>query len=306
MLKESDKYMKVYNFKKIDAFAAKTSSGNPAGYILLDSPSEISNYEMLRIAKELKGFVNEVGYVSRVSEDTFNLKFYSSEREVDLCGHATIAIMYDLLSTNEELRKVNPIFIETNRGKLIVENKIEEEDAVFIMAPEPIETHKLPAIQSIADSLKINIEEINGTYPLSIINAGLTTLIVPVRTLDSILAINPDFEELKNFCVNAEIDIIEVFTGDVVGKNSNYRTRVFAPRFGYMEDPATGSGNSALGYYLVKNKMWETSSLVIEQNGFRDEYNIVKLNKKIDEQGNCRVLFGGGAVTRIEGKYILH
>ena len=51
---------------------------------------------MLQIAKELKGFVKEVGYVFGTSEGSFDLKYFSSEREVDFCGHATIAIMYDL------------------------------------------------------------------------------------------------------------------------------------------------------------------------------------------------------------------
>jgi PhzF family phenazine biosynthesis protein len=80
---------------------------------------------------------------------------------------------------------------------------------------------------------------------------------------------------------------------------------VFAPTFGYIEDPATGSGNSAFGYYLLKNAMWKAETIVIEQNGLLEEFNIVKLQKQTDEKGNNHVLFGGGAVTRIEGKYIL-
>ncbi len=60
--------MKELKFKKIDAFAAHKSSGNPAGYILLESLKDITEKEMLQIAKELKGFVNEVGYVAQTSE----------------------------------------------------------------------------------------------------------------------------------------------------------------------------------------------------------------------------------------------
>jgi len=44
---------------------------------------------MQAIARELKGFVNEVGYLCRLDKDLFDLKYYSSEREVDFCGHAT-------------------------------------------------------------------------------------------------------------------------------------------------------------------------------------------------------------------------
>jgi predicted PhzF superfamily epimerase YddE/YHI9 len=47
--------------KKIDAFATINSGGNPAGYVLLNSADDISVDEMQHMARELKGFVNEVG-----------------------------------------------------------------------------------------------------------------------------------------------------------------------------------------------------------------------------------------------------
>ncbi len=121
--------------------------------------------------------------------------------------------------------------------------------------------------------------------------------------MDSILAIAPDLKELKEFCLDAKIDIIEVFTPNVREKTNDYRTRVFAPTFGYIEDPATGSGNSAFGYYLIKNNLWKKETLTIEQNGMLDNFNIVRLQKQIDDNNNQRVCFGGGAITRIEGKY---
>lgn len=297
--------MKEFKFKKIDAFATVNSEGNPAGYIALDSFSDITDKEMLQIVKELKGFVNEVGYIVKMSANEFTLKYYSAEREVDFCGHATIAILYDLMKYDADLQQFDTISIKTNRGVLKVENKIKEEEAVFIQAPEPFEKTLLPDVKELAENLRIKVDEIDTDYPVSIINAGLTTLLVPIKTLKSILDITPDIEVLKKFCIKSEIDIIEVFTDDVSNKKNSYRTRVFAPTFGYLEDPATGSGNSAFGYYLLKNNLWKTETVIIEQNGFKDEYNIVKLRKQTDEKGNTKVLFGGGAITRIEGKYII-
>ncbi|PXV68796.1 PhzF family phenazine biosynthesis protein [Dysgonomonas alginatilytica] len=297
--------MKEFKFKKIDAFATVNSMGNPAGYISLDSFSDITDKEMLQIAKELKGFVNEVGYIVKTSADEFELKYYSAEREVDFCGHATIAIMYDLLKNDIDLQQFDSLKIKTNRGVLTVENKIKEQDAVFIQAPEPFEKALLPDSKDIAKNLKIEINEIDPDFSVSIINAGLTTLLVPIKTQVSILNIFPDIDELKEFCIKSEIDIIEVFTKDVSNKSNNFRTRVFAPTFGYLEDPATGSGNSAFGNYLLGCKLWETETIIIEQNSFKDQYNIVKLQKQTDGKGDIRVFFGGGAVTRMEGKYII-
>ncbi|MBK7095655.1 MAG: PhzF family phenazine biosynthesis protein [Saprospiraceae bacterium] len=299
--------MKEFNFKKMDAFATSKSAGNPAGCIFLNSVNEITPGDMLRIAQELQGFVNEVGYVFKTNDDQYQLKFYSSEREVDFCGHATIAIMYDMLKNDPDLQLLDTIQIKTNRGILKVLNRIKNEDALFIFSPEPYEIDVMPGILELSANMKISSDIIDNRFPISIINAGLSTLIVPIKTLNGILNITPELDMLKDFCIKYGIDIIEVFTGEVTDSSSNYRTRVFAPTFGYLEDPATGSGNSAFGYYLIKNNMWQNDTVVtIEQNGEKEKFNIVKLQKHIDEKGNIRVLFGGGAITRIKGKYLLH
>ncbi|PKM49696.1 MAG: PhzF family phenazine biosynthesis protein [Firmicutes bacterium HGW-Firmicutes-7] len=295
--------MKEFLFKKIDAFATKYSDGNPAGYILLDSFFDIEEKEMLKIAKELKGYVNEVGYMARINVDTYKLRYFSSEREVEFCGHATIAIMYDHIKNNNNIDGLSEIKIITNKGELIVENRIKEDNAVFIMSPSPKYNMTQISIDLIAKALKIRNSDISAEP--EIINAGLETLIVSIGSLDTLLNIEPNLEELKEFCVGNGIDIIEVFCSEVNNEDNLYRTRVFAPTFGYLEDPATGSGNSAFGYYLLKDNKWEGNLISIEQNGDRDRYNVIKLKTAIDIKGIKRVLFGGGAVVRIEGKYNL-
>jgi PhzF family phenazine biosynthesis protein len=174
------------------------------------------------------------------------------------------------------------------------------------MSPIPEVKKEIPDIGKISAGLKIQVNEIDMSMPIKIINAGLWTLIVPIKTLKSILSIFPDIDELKEFCISSCIDIIEVITKDVADKTHNYRTRVFAPTFGYLEDPATGSGNSAFGYYLLNNDKWDRETVTIEQNGKIDNYNIVKLRKRKDDNNIERVLFGGGAITRIDGEYIIH
>jgi len=149
------------------------------------------------------------------------------------------------------------------------------------------------------------LDEINNDYPATIVNAGLETLIVPIKSLNGILSISPEFDELKGFCIENEIDIITVYTDEVSDKENSYRTRVFAPTFGYLEDPATGSGNSAFGYYLLKNKIWDGTFMPVEQNGSIENPNIIKLMAKDTEGAKPQVVFGGGAIVRIDGEYIL-
>jgi Predicted epimerase, PhzC/PhzF homolog len=69
---------------------------------------------------------------------------------------------------------------------------------------------------------------------------------------------------------------------------------------GYLEDPATGSGNSAFGYYMLKNKIWDGAYTTIEQGGADRIFNAVNLNY-VDN----KILFGGRATVRIKGVYYL-
>jgi len=297
--------MKKFRFKKIDAFATQKSGGNPAGYIWLDSKADISVVEMMQIAKELKGFVNEVGFINKKSDNLFDLRFYSSEREVDFCGHATIAIMYDLIKNNEDLRQRNVVKIQTNRGELEVENRIESEDAVFVMSPVPEVIKEIPGINKISAGLKIQISEIDSSLPISIINAGLSTLIIPIKSLKSILSILPDLNELKEFCIRSGIDIIEVFTKDVANNTNDYRTRVFAPIYGYLEDPATGSGNGCLAAYLSKYEYFgiKNIDITVEQGFEINRPSILQLKTKNNSK-NVEVYVGGQVLLVAKGKFI--
>lgn len=297
--------MKKFKFKKINAFATEQSDGNPAGMVYLDDSDDISEDEMLRVAKELKGFVSEVGYVRQIDKKKFDLKYYSSEREVDFCGHATIAIMYDLIKNSNELIKTKQINIITKKGELEVENRINEENAVFISAPKPTFSAKKISQDSIENSLKIDASKIDESCPISIINAGLETLIVPIKSLKGILSISPNLDDLKSFCSFNNVDIITVYSRDVFNADNKFRTRVFAPAFGYLEDPATGSGNSALGYYLIKNKIWDGAFMSIEQNASAEDSNIIKLMAKYTKDQKPQIVFGGGAIVKIEGEYLL-
>jgi PhzF family phenazine biosynthesis protein len=297
--------MKTFSFKKIDAFATTTSSGNPAGVISLSTRNDITDQEMQRIAREMKGFVSEVGYLWQHDDDTYGLRYFSSEREVEFCGHATIAIMHDLIRNNARLLHKEVISIVTNKGRLEVENRIPDENAVYITAPDPVFVSAAIDKNRLAEALKIAFNEISDNYPVSVVNAGLETLIVPIKTLETVLSLSPQQDELKSYCRKNSVDIITVFTDEPAHKPNRFRTRVFAPTFGYLEDPATGSGNAAFGYYLLKNGKWDGKPMTLEQNGDHVSPNIVKLITRKAENGKVRVLFGGGAIVRIQGEYLL-
>lgn len=295
--------MKTFPFKKIDAFTRGQSSGNPCACIYLNDVADITPDEMQRIARELKGFVNEVVYLFPEKQGCL-LKYYSAECEVDFCGHGTIGIMYDYISNHPDLfaRDVIPIRVKDER--LAVYNRVAGEDCVYITAPLPSFYTVAPGKNEIAGALNIRAEDLDDRFDQALVNAGLNTLIVPVHGLETVLSLLPDEAALKKFCLNHNLDIVLVFTDDVADPRHQFRTRVFAPKFGYLEDPATGSGNSAFGYYLSKRDLWDGNGISIEQNLSRHCPNIIKLDT-VKQGSDIRVIFGGAASVKIEGAYTL-
>ncbi len=291
---------KRFTYRKLDAFTSGKSKGNPAACLYLEKDQQLTEEEMLTIAKDHKGFVSEVVYCSPLDDNAYRLRYYSSECEVEFCGHGTIACMYNLVKSNKELQQTKEITIKTNKGDLKVYNELQSLDAVFITAPAPEYLEVKPSLTDIAFNLQTTVEVLNQQHPVMLIDAGLRTLIVPIMNLDNILGLQPDEPKLKEFCLNNDIDIILVFSNDIADKLNKIRTRVFAPKFGYLEDPATGSGNSAMGYYMLKNEMWNGDPVSIEQNAEKELFNTVKLKTL-----NNQILFGGSAVVKIDGEYFL-
>jgi PhzF family phenazine biosynthesis protein len=291
--------MKTFEYRKIDAFTSGKSLGNPAACIYLQERENLTETEMLDIAKQHKDFVSEVIYCTPKSENTFELIYFSSECEVDFCGHGTIACMYSLITKNSNLISQKEISIVTNKkGALTVFNEIETQNAVYITAPKPQYIGSNLQISEIAGNLSLNQNQLSISHPIDLINAGLRTLIVPLVNLDDEITVFPNEQRLKNFCLNNGIDIILIYTLETDNPQNMAHTRVFAPKFGYLEDPATGSGNSAFGYYMLKNGIWDGKPITIEQGGKDMIFNTVNLVYR-----NHQMLFGGKATTRIKGVY---
>lgn len=290
--------MKTYPYYKLNAFTIGNSEGNPAAFLDLGT-DPLSEDAMLAIAKEHSGFVSEVVYVNRDDTGSILLTYYSSECEVAFCGHGTIATMYEVIRRDDGLRNSPVIEIGTNRmGRLNIYNHINEEDCIYISAPDPLMIGCSLSRQSIAAALGIKDGAISDSLPLDIIDAGLRTLIVPIKNLADEISMYPHEEGLKQYCLKNSVDIVLVYSMETAGPGYFAHTRVFAPKFSYLEDPATGSGNSAFGCYLIKNRKWNGHSIKIEQGGGNRIFNEVRLRTK-----DGKVLFGGKASLRIEGTY---
>jgi PhzF family phenazine biosynthesis protein len=299
-VKTLNRKMKRYRYIKSNAFTTGASLGNPAACVFMGEET-LSPEQMQAVAREHKGFVMEVVFCSQSDVADCKLTYYSSECEVDFCGHGTIATMYSMIKDNPVLRSKSVVKVETNRKGIVeVFNAIDTEDAVYITAPDPIEHSVNLTVEAIGEALGLKHGAIRQDLPIRIIDAGLRTLIVPITDLETEISVFPDEQELKIFCEGNDIDIILIFSKQTADTDAFAHTRVFAPKFGYLEDPATGSGNSAFANYLLSENLWNGAPITIEQGGNDRIFNSVKV-----KYSDGQVLFGGKSTIRIEGDYLI-
>lgn len=81
------------NYFHVDAFIGAGLSGNPAGVYLLKKP--LSAEQMQRIAAEIN--LPETSFVWDEG-DKSAIRWFTPEREVDLCGHGTLAAAHVMFS----------------------------------------------------------------------------------------------------------------------------------------------------------------------------------------------------------------
>src|SRR6478735_6709734 len=99
---------------QVDAFASKPLEGNPAAIVPLES--WLDTALMQAIAAENN--VAETAYFVKSGAGAYDLRWFAPEREVDLCGHATLAgawILFNKIDT-----ALNEVRFMTRSGELVV------------------------------------------------------------------------------------------------------------------------------------------------------------------------------------------
>ena len=77
---------------------------------------------------------------------------------------------------------------------------------------------------------------------------------MPIRSLSeaqNIQSSNLNMAALGKVHGAARADCVMIYTLETETPGTDVHVRMFAPAYGIVEDPATGSGNGALGAYLV-------------------------------------------------------
>lgn len=274
----------------INAFAKNINGGNLAG-IVFDG-DDLTEKQMRKMAKDL-GY-SETAFVLSSNIADYKVRFFTPNEEIDLCGHATIGTFYAM----NELGKIQTgkYIQETKAGVFGIE--IMRDNSVMMNQPIPIFSDVILK-DEIAETLNIARDLIREDVPIQIVSTGIRDIIVPIKNLDYLYAIKPDFDKIKDLSQKYNAVGYHVFTMETVNEGTAH-CRNFAPLYDIPEEAATGTSNGALGCYLYKYGLVEGNkdiSMIMEQGYSMNKPSEILVNLSVDNDEFLEVRVGGSALN---------
>ena len=215
---------------QVDAFTDRPFAGNPAAVCPLEAP--IPEALMQDIAAENN--LSETAFF-HPQGDAFSLRWFTPTTEVDLCGHATLASAFVLMTELEPAR--TEVTFRTRSGLLAVRRQGAGADAELVLdfpayPPAPADTETAARV---ADALRVQ--------PREVVRAR--SLFAVLDDAAAVRAFAPDFGALSR--LPTSIGITAAGAGEA--RPVDFVSRYFAPTFGVNEDPVTGSAYCTLAPY---------------------------------------------------------
>ncbi|TET75645.1 MAG: PhzF family phenazine biosynthesis protein [Candidatus Heimdallarchaeota archaeon] len=270
---------------QLDSFSNEAFKGNPAAVCLI--VRELDDALLQKIAAEMNlsetAFIYVDDFKTIRNVDTFRLRWFTPQVEVNLCGHATLAAAAVLF--NEYHLITDVIKFETLSGQLLAKKADEKMQLNFPLT----ESSVCEPDNKMLDALGIHEFE---DYVYSEISQDL---LIRLKNEGSVERLSPDFSAMKMIVSSKTIrGVIVTAKGD---NHYDFVSRFFAPWVGINEDPVTGSAHTQLQPYW--SKLLGKNEMKAKQVSSRSGELIVRATKE------NRVEIEGDATLVIKGKLFL-
>ncbi len=228
------------NILKIAAFSHNNEGGNPAGVVLNDEMP--ADEVMLQVAAQV-GY-SETAFLTPV-EGGWRVRYFSPEREVPFCGHATIASGAVL----GEQSGVGEYRLFLNESEISI--SVEADESNFRVALQAPRTWSKSAPQELVDTIlglfHLSRADLNPDFPASIAFAGARHLIVVLNDRNTLANMSYDFDAVKSIMLEQDWITISLLFNE---SGTLFHSRNAFAFGGVIEDPATGAAAAALAGYL--------------------------------------------------------
>ena len=229
--------MRSFRYVVADVFTNTPLEGNPVA-VFTDGRG-LSDEEMQRLAKELN--LSESVFVLPSEADAHaRIRIFTPSAELPFAGHPTLGSAFVLAGPLQ----APVVRLETGMGVVPVALERDQDRIVFGRMEQPLPTWEAFAEE---EALFAALGVGGSELPVLVYENGPRFVYVGLASEDDVVALRPDF--------NALLDLAGGLVGVdcFAGSGARWKSRMFAPGAGVVEDPATGSAAGPLACHLARH-----------------------------------------------------
>ncbi len=290
-------------FVTLDVFTDRRFAGNPVA-IVLESEG-LDTAAMQAIATEFN--LSETVFVRPPEQPAHRARYriFTPKEEVAFAGHPTIgtAILLGMLDGGSGPRDM---MLDANIGP--VPCHVAPTDAggqaSFKLPAQPKEVGPPPPLADLAAALGIAVDDIGaGAYQPACFSSGIAFIFTPVKSLDVVRRATPDLARFSSALSAPTHRAVFVYCPKAVEPGHDFHARMFAPSYGVVEDPATGSAAAAFTAVLARFGGLKDGehNMTIEQGYEMGRPSVINVGLTVQGGALTASSVGGSAVAVSEG-----
>ena len=288
-------------FATLDVFTKVRFAGNPLA-VVFDADG-LDGATMQAIAREFSHPETVFVLKPEAAGSTARVRIFTPATELAFAGHPTVGTAL-LLALR---RGGTDIVLEEKIGRVkcrVVPEGTKHGSATFTLPALPEQAGAPASDEAIAAGLGLAVGDIgfDGHQP-SKWSIGNTFTFVPVRGIDAVRRSRIDDASWDVAFERGGRSFAFIFSGETEDKANNFHARMFAPRAGVREDPATGSAAAAFAGFCARSLRLGDGEhrFMIEQGYEMGRPSLIALNVIIRGGALAAASVGGPAVVVTEG-----
>jgi len=292
-----------------DVFTGEALVGNQLA-VFTDARG-LDSTKMQRLAREMNFSESTFILPPEQSDTDIRMRIFTPMNEMPMAGHPTIGSTFALAHTGV-IRPGSARFVfGLNIGPVPVDLDWNGEALRFAWMTQSTPTFG-PVIDdraAVAATLGLAVDDLAEKLPVQQVSCGVPFLLAPLRDRKAVDRAMSDAAAFRRFMTATGLDLaIFLFSIDPVASAETVYSRMFAPEFGIIEDPATGSASGPLGCYLVHHGVVEGEAarrMVSLQGVAMGRSSRIHISIDGDRHEIRRVRVGGEAVLVGRGELLV-
>lgn len=297
-----------FNFYTLDVFTDRRFGGNPLAVVL--EADGLDTQQMQTIAREFN--LSETVFLQRPVNPTHSAKvrIFTPAAELPFAGHpivGTAALLADLRTPDTGAERDALVALEATIGTVRVGVRLKSQSAYAEFdAPKLAEpSGPVPAPDLLAAALGLLPSEIGfANHKPTVYSAGVPFVFVPVASLDAIAKADVHAQHWGGAFAGCPSAETYLYCPQTVHAGSAFHARMFAPRLGVKEDPATGAAAAAFAGVIRQFDALPdgTHRRTIEQGFEMNRPSLIALTLDLARGRLNTVRIGGASVRVSEGR----